>query len=74
MLPGVRFHGRFSDTDPFFFCRFDRNNCTRVEHNTDVPDFLLANAGKYAYMLDRDPPNANFRDVDVSKGLDSSTS
>lgn len=50
---------------------FDRANCTRVEHNRDVPDFLLANSEKYAYMLDRDPPNANFRDIDASKGIDS---
>ncbi len=38
--------------------------CTRIERNYDVPDFLKANSEQYGFMLDRDPPNANFRDYD----------
>jgi hypothetical protein len=32
----------------------------------DVPDFLNVgdNAEKYSFMLDRDPPHANFKDWD----------
>ncbi|KAL8400578.1 hypothetical protein RB594_000830 [Gaeumannomyces avenae] len=41
---------------------FERSNCTRVEHNKDVPEFVANNREKYGYMLDRDPPNANFID------------
>ena len=43
---------------------FDRPNeqLDRVEDNPDVPQFLLKNQKQYAYMLDRDPPNANFKD------------
>lgn len=42
---------------------------TRDEENLhDVPDFLLANKERFMYMLDRDPPGANFRDWDVKFG------
>ena len=36
----------------------------RLDDNVDVPKFLLqeGNREKFAYMLDRDPPNANFQD------------
>ena len=38
----------------------------RVEDNPDLPTYLKANhGGKYDYMLNRDPPNANFVDVNV---------
>jgi beta-1,4-mannosyl-glycoprotein beta-1,4-N-acetylglucosaminyltransferase len=35
----------------------------RIEDNCDVPEFLRANGEKYRYMFDRDPENANFRDI-----------
>lgn len=37
----------------------------RVDDNTDVPKYLLqhGNRQKFAYMLDRDPLNANFQDT-----------
>lgn len=37
----------------------------RVEDNPDVPGYLLRedNQKKFAYLLDRDPPDANFQDV-----------
>lgn len=36
----------------------------RVEKNMDLPSYLLLeeNRQRFAYMLDRDPPNANFHD------------
>ena len=48
--------------------RFDRSNCTRIERNFDVPDFLKANPRQYGFMLNRDPPNAGFSDYDPVKG------
>ncbi|TVY81801.1 Beta-1,4-mannosyl-glycoprotein 4-beta-N-acetylglucosaminyltransferase [Lachnellula suecica] len=49
---------------------FDREEepLDRVEDNPDVPRFLRRNAERYSYMLDRDPKNANFRDVEVKRG------
>lgn len=43
---------------------FDREEeqFDRVEDNLDVPQFLVKNKDKYSYLLDRDPPNANFID------------
>jgi hypothetical protein len=43
---------------------FDRasEQFDRVEDNPDVPQYLLKNQKQYAYMLNRDPPNANFKD------------
>jgi beta-1,4-mannosyl-glycoprotein beta-1,4-N-acetylglucosaminyltransferase len=43
---------------------FDRRgeNYDRVESNTDIPEYMKANKDKFSYMVDRDPPNANFRD------------
>ena len=37
----------------------------RVDDNMDVPKYLLqdGNRQKFAYMLDRDPQNANFQDT-----------
>ena len=37
----------------------------RIDDNPDVPAYLQTeeNRQKFAYMLDRDPPNANFRDI-----------
>ena len=39
--------------------------CDRVDDNSDVPVYLRKeeNRQKFAYMLDRDPPNASFRDI-----------
>ena len=38
----------------------------RVEDNPDLPTYLKGDHdGKYDYMLSRDPPNANFKDVNV---------
>jgi beta-1,4-mannosyl-glycoprotein beta-1,4-N-acetylglucosaminyltransferase len=34
----------------------------RIEENKDVPEFVLAHKEKYMYLLDRDPPGANFQD------------
>lgn len=48
---------------------FDRpeEQFDRVEQNLDIPRFLLDHPEKYAYMLDRDPANANFRDYKASE-------
>lgn len=37
----------------------------RIDNNSDVPAYLQReeNQQKFAYMLDRDPQNANFRDL-----------
>lgn len=39
--------------------------CDRVDDNPDVPAYLKReeNRQEFAYMIDRDPPNANFRDI-----------
>lgn len=46
---------------------FDREGefYDRIDHNPDVPDYLKREdmRQKFAYMLDRDPPNGNFADV-----------
>jgi beta-1,4-mannosyl-glycoprotein beta-1,4-N-acetylglucosaminyltransferase len=36
----------------------------RIDNNSDVPAYLQTedNRQRFAYMLDRDPQNANFRD------------
>ena len=43
---------------------FDRSDSffDRVEDNPDVPEFLKKNADKYAFAVNRDPPNGNFQD------------
>lgn len=43
---------------------FDRESehFDRVEDNPDVPRFLVEHPREYAYLLDRDPKNANFKD------------
>ena len=37
----------------------------RVDGNRDIPSYLMKeeNRQKFAYLLDRDPPNANFQDL-----------
>ena len=55
-------------TDQMCLNRFDRSNCTRIERNFDVPDFLKANSRQYSFILNRDPPNAGFNDYDPVKG------
>lgn len=37
----------------------------RIDDNSDIPGVLQSKEGRqsYAYMLDRDPPNGNFRDI-----------
>lgn len=34
----------------------------RVDPREDIPEYIKNNSGKFEYMLDRDPANANFRD------------
>lgn len=34
----------------------------RIDHNPDVPQYLLQHRDEFAYLLDRDTPSANFRD------------
>jgi beta-1,4-mannosyl-glycoprotein beta-1,4-N-acetylglucosaminyltransferase len=43
---------------------FDRKgeNYDRVESNDDIPEYIKMHEDEFSYMLDRDPPNANFRD------------
>jgi beta-1,4-mannosyl-glycoprotein beta-1,4-N-acetylglucosaminyltransferase len=43
---------------------FDREEqyYDRVEANADIPEYMKAHKESFSYMLDRDPPNANFRD------------
>ena len=42
----------------------------RVDANLDVPEYLKGEGkGRFEYLLDRDPPNANFADVDMNEGL-----
>lgn len=35
----------------------------RIDNNPDVPTYLLKNSEQFAYLLDRDPPDANFKDL-----------
>ncbi|OLN86617.1 Beta-1,4-mannosyl-glycoprotein 4-beta-N-acetylglucosaminyltransferase [Colletotrichum chlorophyti] len=37
----------------------------RIETNHDVPDYLKHNSQKFKFLLDRDPPDGNFRDYKV---------
>ncbi|KAL0943690.1 glycosyltransferase family 17 [Colletotrichum truncatum] len=37
----------------------------RVENNQDIPDYIKRNPEKFKFLVDRDPPNANFRDYDA---------
>jgi beta-1,4-mannosyl-glycoprotein beta-1,4-N-acetylglucosaminyltransferase len=43
---------------------FDREeeHFDRIEDNPDVPKFLVENSRQFSYLLNRDPPNANFKD------------
>ena len=36
----------------------------RIDNNRDVPQYLVENPKDFAYLLDRDPPSANFKDYD----------
>ncbi|KZL81899.1 glycosyltransferase family 17, partial [Colletotrichum incanum] len=38
------------------------SNFDRIETNHDVPDYVKHNSYKFRFLLDRDPPNGNFRD------------
>lgn len=38
----------------------------RIDNNPDVPHYLLKHRDQFAYLLDRDPPNANFKDLERS--------
>lgn len=55
ILDRVRFGMDFFDRDDSHFDRYD--------NNPDIPDFLKANKDKYAFTMDRDPPNGNFKDA-----------
>lgn len=35
----------------------------RIDNNPDVPVYLLKHPDQFAYLLDRDPPDANFKDL-----------
>ncbi|KFZ07990.1 hypothetical protein V501_06141 [Pseudogymnoascus sp. VKM F-4519 (FW-2642)] len=43
---------------------FDREDSffDRVEDNKDIPEFLKEHSDKYAFAVNRDPPNGNFQD------------
>lgn len=36
----------------------------RIDHNPDVPQYLLQHPEEFAYLLDRDVPSANFKDYE----------
>ena len=36
----------------------------RIDNNRDIPQYLVNNPKDFAYLLDRDPPGANFKDYD----------
>lgn len=38
----------------------------RIDVNPDVPQYLLKHPEEFAYLLDRDPPSANFKDYKAS--------
>ncbi|EFQ29757.1 glycosyltransferase family 17 [Colletotrichum graminicola M1.001] len=40
----------------------DGSNFDRMENNRDVPEYVRDNAGRFKFLLDRDPPDGNFRD------------
>ena len=48
---------------------FDRKEeyYDRIESNADIPEYTKTHKEQFSYMLDRDPPNANFRDYTVNK-------
>ena len=47
---------------------YDRTekNYDRIDFNPDVPQYLLKHQKEFAYLLDRDPPSANFKDYKAS--------
>ena len=47
---------------------YDRveKNYDRIDSNPDVPRYLLKHQDKFPYLLDRDPPSANFKDYEES--------
>jgi beta-1,4-mannosyl-glycoprotein beta-1,4-N-acetylglucosaminyltransferase len=42
---------------------FDRGNLYRIDNNRDVPGFVVRNADKFGYMLDRDAEDGGFEDA-----------
>ncbi|KFY26957.1 hypothetical protein V493_03767 [Pseudogymnoascus sp. VKM F-4281 (FW-2241)] len=54
ILNRVRHGLDFFDRDDMFY--------DRVEDNQDVPEFLKEHSEKYAFAVNRDPPNGNFQD------------
>ncbi|KAK2010244.1 family 17 glycosyltransferase [Colletotrichum eremochloae] len=34
----------------------------RIQDNHDIPDYIKENRNRFDFLVDRDPPNANFRD------------
>ncbi|KAK2759596.1 glycosyl transferase family 17 protein [Colletotrichum kahawae] len=42
------------------------SNFDRIEVNHDIPDYIKRYPDKFKYLVDRDPPNANFRDYQTS--------
>jgi beta-1,4-mannosyl-glycoprotein beta-1,4-N-acetylglucosaminyltransferase len=46
---------------------FDRKDqyYDRVELNADIPKYMETHKEQFSYILDRDPPNANFRDYNM---------
>ena len=36
----------------------------RIDNNRDIPQYIVKHPKEFAYLLDRDPPSANFKDYD----------
>ena len=55
---------------------FDRGEekFDRVENNRDVPQYLVENADRFEYTLDRDPASGNFEDFEDADLIDLETS
>ena len=45
---------------------YDRKGKTydRIDNNRDIPQYIVKHPKEFAYLLDRDPPSANFKDYD----------
>ena len=45
---------------------YDRKDKTydRIDGNRDIPQYVVNHPKEFAYLLDRDPPSANFKDYD----------
>lgn len=48
---------------------FDRKGevYDKIERNLDVPRYIVGNVTRFAYLLDRDPINANFEDLGMAE-------